>query len=131
MDDLPPAISEPDLADGPPTPPSSGRWAGLVVWLAVVAVVALGAALAFDASLLPTLAAVVLGALILRVGWYFLKTVGTPPPPPPDPGTIRRVRLVYRCSVCGAEVRMTSAPSEDPEAPRHCMEEMDLVTPID
>jgi len=101
------------------------------VWTVVVLVIAVGAALAFDAPLMPTLVAVLVGALILRVGWYFLKTVGTPPPPPPDPGTIRRVRLVYRCSVCGAEVRMTAAPSEDPEAPRHCMEDMDLVTPIE
>jgi hypothetical protein len=33
--------------------------------------------------------------------------------------------------VCGTEVRMTMANDEVPDAPRHCMEEMDLVAPID
>lgn len=149
MDDLPPAHPDdrdrtaPVPAGVEPGTEQSGihepddrrrrpnRWAGLVVWLAVLVVVAIGASMAFDASPWATLAAVILGAVILRGGWFFLRTVGTLPPPPPDPGTIRRVRLVYRCSVCGAEVRMTAAPSEDPEPPRHCMEDMDLVAPIE
>ena len=50
-------------------------------------------------------------------------------PPPPDPGTLRKVKLVYRCSLCGTEVRMTAALEENPEPPRHCMEDMDLITP--
>jgi DNA-directed RNA polymerase subunit RPC12/RpoP len=44
---------------------------------------------------------------------------------------MRKVNLRYRCSVCGSEVRMTSATADLPEAPRHCMDEMDLVTPVD
>ena len=37
---------------------------------------------------------------------------------------------MYRCAICGAEVRMTIAPDEDPEPPRHCLEDMDLVAPV-
>jgi hypothetical protein len=29
--------------------------------------------------------------------------------------------------VCGMEMRVMLAPDEDPEPPRHCMEEMDLL----
>jgi endogenous inhibitor of DNA gyrase (YacG/DUF329 family) len=39
--------------------------------------------------------------------------------------------LTFRCSICGTEVRMTSANDEVPDAPRHCQEDMDLVAPID
>ena len=72
-----------------------------------------------------------LGLVILRIGWFFLQQFATPPPPPPDEGQLRKVKLTYRCSICGAEVRMTAAATEDPEPPRHCLEDMDLVAPID
>lgn len=73
-------------------------------------------------------AAVISGYLIFWVGLFFLRQFATPPPPPPDPGTLRKVRLTYLCPSCGTEVRMTSAATEDPEPPRHCMEDMELVT---
>jgi hypothetical protein len=38
------------------------------------------------------------------------------------------VRFTFRCSICGTEVRMTQANDEVPEPPRHCMEDMELVT---
>jgi DNA-directed RNA polymerase subunit RPC12/RpoP len=44
---------------------------------------------------------------------------------------MRRVNLRYRCSICGTEVKMTSAVNEVPEPPRHCMEDMDYVAPAD
>ncbi|HSH62121.1 MAG TPA: hypothetical protein VK988_21225 [Acidimicrobiales bacterium] len=69
--------------------------------------------------------------LVMRVGLFFLRTVGQPPPPPPPPGELRRVSLRYRCTSCGVELKLTSAPDEDPEPPRHCMEEMEQVTPED
>ena len=47
------------------------------------------------------------------------------------PGELRKVRIVYRCELCGAEVRMTVAPTEDPDPPRHCQDEMVLVTPLE
>jgi hypothetical protein len=36
--------------------------------------------------------------------------------------------MTFQCAVCGAEVRMTAAATEDPEPPRHCLEEMRVVT---
>ena len=81
--------------------------------------------------LAPTFGAVVLGALILRAGWFFLQQFATPPPDPPEAGTIRKVKLLYRCSICGTEVTMTAAPTEEPEPPRHCLEDMELVAPIE
>jgi hypothetical protein len=41
------------------------------------------------------------------------------------------VNLRYRCALCGAEVRMTAAAEHEPEPPRHCMEQMDLVSAPD
>jgi len=41
------------------------------------------------------------------------------------------VKITYRCEICGTEVRMTVAPDQDPEAPRHCQDDMVMVTPID
>ncbi len=69
--------------------------------------------------------------VVMRVGLFFLRTVGQPPPPPPPPGEMRRVSLRYRCTSCGVELRLTIAPDEDPEPPRHCMDEMEPVTPVD
>ncbi|MGH9242905.1 MAG: hypothetical protein ACRD29_01010 [Acidimicrobiales bacterium] len=75
--------------------------------------------------------ALLLGLLILRIGLIFLRAFARPPPEPPPPGELRRVRLTYRCPICGTEVRMTMANDEVPDAPRHCLEEMELVAPID
>lgn len=66
---------------------------------------------------------------IFWVGWAFLGTMARPIPPPPPPGELRQVRLLFRCSICGAEVRMTAAAEDDPEPPRHCQEDMELVAP--
>jgi hypothetical protein len=50
------------------------------------------------------------------------------PPPEPDETLMRPVNYRYRCTVCGTEVVMTSAPDGDaPDAPRHCREDMSLV----
>lgn len=75
--------------------------------------------------------AVLAGFLIIRVGVAMLRGLARPVPEPPPAGELRKVRIAYRCSLCGAEVRMTIAPDEDPEPPRHCLEDMDLVAPID
>ena len=76
--------------------------------------------------------AVGLGAFyaILRLGFFVLRTLAQPVPEP-DPGELRRVNLKYRCAICGAEVKMTKAGEELPEAPRHCMSDMELVAPIE
>jgi hypothetical protein len=75
--------------------------------------------------------AIVAGLLIWKVGAMMLGGLVRPVPEPPPPGELRRVRLRYRCSICGTEVRMTSANDEVPEPPRHCQEDMDLVAPIE
>jgi hypothetical protein len=82
-------------------------------------------------QLLKIAVAVVAALVILRLGLGMLRMFARPQPEPRPPGELRKVRLTYRCPACGAEVRMTVAPSEDPEPPRHCMEEMQLVTPLD
>ena len=69
--------------------------------------------------------------LIIRIGIAVLAGFATPLPPPPPPGELRKVKIMFRCSICGTEVRMTSANDEVPEPPRHCLEDMDLVAPID
>ncbi len=83
------------------------------------------------ADIVKVLIAVVIGYSVLRLGLAMLRNLARPLPEPPDPGTLRKVKIEYRCSICGAEVRMTVAPDEDPEPPRHCQDEMELVTPIE
>lgn len=68
---------------------------------------------------------------ILRVGMIMVNGLARPVPEPPPEGELRKVKITYRCSICGTEVRMTTAVNEDPEPPRHCLEDMDLVAPID
>ena len=75
--------------------------------------------------------AIVAGLLIWKVGAMMLGGLARPVPEPPPPGELRKVRLRYRCSICGTEVRMTAANDEVPEPPRHCQEDMDLVAPIE
>ena len=66
--------------------------------------------------------------LMMRLGMLILGGLARPHPPP-DPGTIRRVNLRYRCSICLTEVKMVQATEELPMPPRHCQEDMDLVAP--
>ena len=80
---------------------------------------------------LKVLVAVAAGWLIWRVGTRLLGGLARPIPEPPPPGELRKVRLTYRCSICGTEVRMTTANDQMPEPPRHCLEDMDLVTPVE
>jgi hypothetical protein len=75
--------------------------------------------------------AIAFGAFVVlwRLGRAVLVGLAQPLPEPPPPGELRKVKLVYRCGVCGTEVRMTTANDEVPDPPRHCMDEMELVTP--
>jgi hypothetical protein len=75
------------------------------------------------------LIAVVAGYLIFKAGFAVLGSFARPVPEPPPPGEMRKLKLTYRCSLCGMEVRIREALSEDPEPPRHCMDEMELVPP--
>ena len=69
--------------------------------------------------------------VIVSIGLFFLRAFAQPLPEPPPPGELRRVRIMYRCSICGTEVRMTVSNDEVPSPPRHCQEDMDLVAPIE
>ncbi len=70
--------------------------------------------------------AVAVAMFIFRLGLAVLKMLATPIPEPPPAGELRKVKLQYRCSLCGTEVRMTVAPDEAPVPPRHCMDDMEL-----
>jgi hypothetical protein len=98
------------------------------VLLAVFVVVAW---LLTGASLLALLVAAGAVWVLFKVGFAVLGGLAQPPPDPPPPGELRKVKILYRCSICGTEVRMTTANDQMPEPPRHCMDEMELVTPVD
>ena len=62
---------------------------------------------------------------IYLMGASILAKFKIAPPAEPDPDDVVPVDMRYRCSVCGAEVTMTAANSEQEiEAPRHCREDM-------
>jgi hypothetical protein len=68
--------------------------------------------------------------VVMAIGVFILRALATPIHEPPPPGEMRKVNLRFRCSLCGAEVRMTAAAEDEPEPPRHCMEDMQLVAPL-
>ena len=82
-------------------------------------------------TILSVLVAIGAAYLIFRVGIAMLRSMVQPMPEPPPAGELRRVKLRYRCPVCGMELRVTSAANEDPIPPRHCMDEMELVATAD
>jgi hypothetical protein len=84
-----------------------------------------------DVSIYSVLIATLVAYGLFKLGAVMLGGLARPVPEPPPPGELRRVKLMFRCSICGTEVRMTSANDQVPEPPRHCLEDMDLVTPVD
>lgn len=83
-----------------------------------------------DFDVFPTLVAGLVSYGLFRVGFGMIGSFARPVPGPPPSGELRRVRLRYRCSLCGTEVRMTVANDEIPDPPRHCMDDMEEVAPI-
>jgi len=79
-------------------------------------------------NVLSIVVAVVVGLVIVRVGFAMLRALATPLPEPPPAGELRKVKIIYRCSLCGTEVRMTMANDQMPDPPRHCMEDMDVLS---
>jgi hypothetical protein len=104
---------------------------GRLIALAAVVAAVLVVVAATDVAVWKAVVAVVVAAGIFRLGYAMISGLAQPVPEPPDPGELRKVKLTYRCSICGTEVRMTAAVEQDPEPPRHCMEDMDLLTPIE
>ncbi len=77
------------------------------------------------------LIAMALMYVILSGGFAVLGAFARPVPEAPPPGELRKVKLTYRCPTCGAELRMTLANDQIPQAPRHCADEMELTTPTE
>jgi len=76
-------------------------------------------------------AAVAAALIIYLVGAGTLKKFKIAPEAEPDPEQVVPVDARFRCTVCGAEVTMTAAQAgEEPEAPRHCREDMVRVGPV-
>jgi hypothetical protein len=71
--------------------------------------------------------AIAVGLLIYLAGASMLRKFWVAPPAEPDPAEVKPVNLHYRCTICGTEVTMTAAQGDEPEAPRHCREDMVLV----
>jgi hypothetical protein len=69
--------------------------------------------------------------LIWKVGLGMLRSMTSSLPPPPPSGEMRRINVRYRCTVCGMELKLTLAPDQNPPPPKHCLEEMQLVAPVD
>jgi len=82
-------------------------------------------------TILWVLLGLVLAWFLWKTGIGMLRSMTTPLPPPPPAGEMRRINVKYRCGVCGLELKMTLAPDEDPPPPRHCLEDMDMVAPIE
>jgi hypothetical protein len=101
---------------------------GAVFWIGLFVLVAL---LVTDASVVAVLVAAAAVLVMFKIGFAMLGGLAQPVPEPPPAGELRKVKIMYRCSICGTEVRMTVANDQMPEPPRHCLEDMDLVTPVD
>lgn len=87
--------------------------------------------LIFGASFTQLLIAIAFSYFFIRAGLGVLRGMAAPIPEPPPSGELRKVKIQFRCPICGTEVRMTASTDEDPEPPRHCMQEMDLVAPLE
>ena len=83
-----------------------------------------------ELSIVRIVVAVLAMYLIVRAGLAILRGMAAPIPEPPPPGELRKVKIQFQCQMCGTEVRMTMSTDEEPEPPRHCMQEMELVAPV-
>jgi hypothetical protein len=99
--------------------------------LVLLGVFVLVASLLTDASVVALLLAALAVFIVFKTGFAMLGGLAQPVPEPPPAGELRKVKIMYRCSICGTEVRMTVANDEMPDPPRHCQDEMDLVAPVD
>ncbi len=134
MTDFEPATDAPELVDSDDRPIASTaqsrdekiqkrrkRLLGVVVVAITLAILATGMA-----SWWRVLTAGLMMYVIFRVGFAVIGAFARPVPEAPPPGELRRVRFTYRCTECGAELRMTLANDEAPTPPRHCSGEMEL-----
>lgn len=71
------------------------------------------------------LIALALGVGIMAVSLWAVRMLATPQPPEPDPEDVLEMEARYRCTVCGMRLTITHAQDEEPDAPRHCREDME------
>ncbi len=100
-------------------------------YIAAIAAIEIVVSLWLGAGVVPAVITGVAIWLILRLGVMILGGLARPIPEPPPAGELRKVKIGYRCEICGTEVRMTISPDQDPEPPRHCQEDMTEMAPID
>jgi len=101
------------------------------LWLRAITVAATVGLLVAGYPLLRTLIAVASFYILLATGIKVLGAFARPIPEAPPPGELRRVKLTYRCASCGTELRLTLANDTVPTPPRHCADEMDLITNLE
>ncbi len=82
--------------------------------LRVVAAVAVGALIAFGIQWWRAIVAVAGAYFSIAIGIAALGAFARPIPEAPPAGELRRVKLTYRCSHCGSEIRMTLANDQSP-----------------
>lgn len=68
--------------------------------------------------------AVAIGVAIIAATLWVVRLLLVPQPDDPDPDQVREVAVDYRCIVCGMRLTITHAQEEEPDAPRHCREDM-------
>ena len=138
MSDFEPVTDVPERIDGDDTPVASTARARDEqvqqrrhrVLVGVILVIAAGLLVAGFSPIRVLIAAAAM-YVMLRLGFAILGAFARPIPEAPPEGELRRVRLKYRCSVCGTEIRMTLANDEIPDPPRHCTEDMELTATAD
>lgn len=99
--------------------------------LRILAVVAAIGLLLAGYPLVRSLIAVASSYVLLATGIKVLGSFARPIPEAPPPGELRRVKLTYRCSTCGTELRLTLANDTVPAPPRHCADDMELITNLE
>ena len=97
----------------------------------VVAIVSVALLLLAGFGLVRTAIAVAVAYALFMTGIRTIGAFARPIPEPLPPGELRRVKLNYRCDVCGTELRLTLANDQVPEPPRHCTEPMILTTNLE
>ena len=68
--------------------------------------------------------AIAIGVAIIGATLWVVRLLLVPQPGDPDPDAVKEVAVDYRCIVCGMRLTITHAQEEDPDAPRHCREDM-------
>ena len=68
--------------------------------------------------------AIAIGVSIIVGTLWVVRLLLIPQPGDPDPDQVKEISVDYRCVVCGMRLTITHAQEDQPEAPRHCREDM-------